>query len=99
MRQQNNCRSSTTLSLQWLRLATLCLGTIALTLLAGCSRKQSAPIDGAALFHQKCASCHNDDNDMRAPVPAALHQMSKGTIMAALKSGRMKWQGKFLSEA
>jgi len=35
---------------------------------------------------------------MRAPVPMALHQMSRGTILAALKSGRMKWQGKFLSE-
>ena len=74
-----------------------CIGI--LTLLAGCSRKQAPPLDGAALFQQKCASCHNEDNDMRAPVPMTLHQMSRGTIVAALKSGRMKWQGRFLSEA
>jgi len=70
----------------------------ALSLLSGCSRGQHPQIDGAALFQQKCASCHRVDNDMRAPVPETLHRMSKGTILAALKSGRMKWQGKFLSE-
>jgi polyvinyl alcohol dehydrogenase (cytochrome) len=36
---------------------------------------------------------------MRAPVPESLHQMSKPAIMIALKSGRMKWEAKFLSEA
>src|SRR5579872_4704784 len=70
----------------------------ALGLLSGCSRGRHPQIDGAALFQQKCASCHRDDNDMRAPVPEALHQMSRETILAALKSGRMRWQGKFLSQ-
>jgi len=36
---------------------------------------------------------------MRAPVPEALHQMSKPAILATLKTGRMKWEAKFLSEA
>ncbi len=65
----------------------------------GCSRKQVPPPDGAALFAKNCASCHRADNDMRAPLPEALHQMSKPAILIALKSGRMKWEAKFLSEA
>ena len=36
---------------------------------------------------------------MRAPEPEALRQMTKGTILAALESGRMKWEGKLLSKA
>ena len=70
-------------------------------LLAGCSRKQAAvaPPDGSALFTQKCASCHSPNNDMRAPEPQALREMSRSTILAALDSGRMRWQGKLLSKA
>ena len=78
----------------------LLLGFGAAIALQGCSRKQvpAAP-DGAALFAQKCASCHKANNDMRAPEPEALRQMSRATILAALDSGRMRWQGKFLSKA
>jgi polyvinyl alcohol dehydrogenase (cytochrome) len=36
---------------------------------------------------------------MRAPLPEALHQMSKPAIFAALKSGRMRWEAKFLADA
>jgi polyvinyl alcohol dehydrogenase (cytochrome) len=36
---------------------------------------------------------------MRAPEPEALRQMSRASILAALDSGRMRWQGKFLSKA
>lgn len=36
---------------------------------------------------------------MRAPEPQALHQMTKDTILAALESGRMRWEGKLLSKA
>lgn len=36
---------------------------------------------------------------MRAPEPEALRQMSKASIRTALDSGRMKWEGKFLSKA
>jgi polyvinyl alcohol dehydrogenase (cytochrome) len=64
-----------------------------------CSRKQSAPPDGATLFAQKCATCHKPNNDMRAPAPEALHHMTKTAIMAALESGRMKWEGRLLTSA
>jgi polyvinyl alcohol dehydrogenase (cytochrome) len=65
----------------------------------GCSRKQVPQPDGAALFAQQCAGCHEKNNDMRAPEPEALHQMSKASILAALESGRMKWEGKRLSKS
>ena len=68
--------------------------------LAGCSRKQKAPLpDGADLFAQKCVGCHSPHNDMRAPAPQELHRMSKRTILAALDSGPMKFEGKLLSKA
>jgi polyvinyl alcohol dehydrogenase (cytochrome) len=68
--------------------------------LTGCSRKDTAPaIDAAALFEKRCASCHNEGNDMRAPEPEALRQMSQSAIRAALDSGRMKWEAKTLSKA
>jgi polyvinyl alcohol dehydrogenase (cytochrome) len=68
--------------------------------LVGCSQKEAptAP-DAAALFTKKCASCHQANNDMRAPAPEALRQMAKASILAALETGRMKWEGKFLSPA
>jgi polyvinyl alcohol dehydrogenase (cytochrome) len=75
----------------WLGLA-LCL--------SGCSKKQTAAApDGAALFTKKCASCHQPNNDMRAPTPEALRQMTRASIVTALESGRMRWEGKFLSKA
>src|SRR5579862_3030468 len=78
--------------------ATVMVGAI---LLQGCSRKQTAaaPPDGKALFAKKCAGCHNENNDMRAPVPEDLHQMSKASIFTAMESGRMRWEAKFLSKA
>jgi polyvinyl alcohol dehydrogenase (cytochrome) len=36
---------------------------------------------------------------MRAPALEALRQMTKASILAALETGRMKWEGKFLSKA
>ena len=74
-----------------------------LILVQGCSKKASAPPpDGAALFTKKCGNCHEAreaNNDARAPAPEALRQMSQSSILAALNSGRMKWEGKFLSKA
>jgi polyvinyl alcohol dehydrogenase (cytochrome) len=68
--------------------------------LTGCSRKPTPPApDGAALFTKKCAGCHRPGSNMRAPEPEALRQMTRASIFAALKSGRMKWEAKFLSTA
>jgi polyvinyl alcohol dehydrogenase (cytochrome) len=36
---------------------------------------------------------------MRAPAVEALRQMSRGSILAALESGRMRWEGKLLSRS
>jgi len=36
---------------------------------------------------------------MRAPEPEALHQMAKSSILAALNSGRMKWEARGLTKA
>jgi len=69
-------------------------------ILWGCSRKpKHPPIDAAALFAKRCASCHREGNDMRAPEPQALQEMSKSTILGALDSGRMKWEAKSLDKA
>lgn len=76
------------------------LAVCALMVSTGCSRKKNTPpLDGAALFAHECANCHKPDNDMRAPEPEALRQMSKASILTALESGRMKWEGKRLSKA
>jgi polyvinyl alcohol dehydrogenase (cytochrome) len=83
----------------YLRGLLLCL-LLSIIEISGCSRK-SAPAapDGAALFTKKCANCHESNSDTRAPAQEALRQMSRGAIYAALDTGRMKWEGKFLSKA
>jgi polyvinyl alcohol dehydrogenase (cytochrome) len=68
--------------------------------LQGCSRKPNFPApDGAALFVKRCSTCHSAGNDMRAPEPAALHLMSQRFILAALNSGRMKFESKGMTKA
>ncbi len=53
--------------------------------------------DGAALYQKNCAMCHRPDSGTRAPVPEALSQMSRQTILAALVTGSMKAQGAALT--
>lgn len=77
-------------------LLALCIGSI--VKLQGCSRRQAPSLDGAVVFQKKCASCHQRDaSEMRAPPLEALRQMTRSAILAALESGRMKWEGRFLS--
>jgi len=64
-----------------------------------CTRRTPSTVDAAALFKRRCAGCHRDDNDMRAPEPEALRQMSRSAIRLALQSGRMKWEARTLSSA
>ena len=74
------------------------LCVVALISFSGCSRKSNnQPIDAASLFKKRCASCHRDDNDMRAPEPEALRQMSQSAIRLTLQTGRMKWEARGLS--
>src|SRR5271166_3564325 len=56
-----------------------------------------APPDGASLYKQRCAMCHDRSAETRAPAPAALRQMSTANIVRALESGIMKDQGAALS--
>ncbi|MBV9182706.1 MAG: PQQ-binding-like beta-propeller repeat protein, partial [Acidobacteria bacterium] len=78
---------------------TLLLFAAGLIVLWGCSQKpRHLPVDARAIFARRCASCHRDGNDMRAPEPEALREMSKGAILAALESGRMKWEAKSLGK-
>lgn len=81
------------------RPAWLCLCLLLLSSIPGCTRKPApAPVDGAALFKSDCAGCHHNDNGMRAPEPAALKEMSRRSILAALRTGNMSWEGKKLKE-
>ena len=73
--------------------------TLGVLCFPGCSRKPNTPpLDGSALFVKRCSSCHSPSNDMRAPEPAALHLMSQRFILAALNSGRMKFEAKGLTK-
>ena len=53
--------------------------------------------DGANLFQSHCYSCHHSGSGYAAPTLDQLHQMSKGSILLALESGRMKAQGSQLT--
>jgi len=49
--------------------------------------------DSAGLFQKHCAGCHRPDSATRAPLPEAMAQMSRQTILTALETGSMKTQG------
>jgi polyvinyl alcohol dehydrogenase (cytochrome) len=63
-----------------------CLPVIAAILLfenlAPSARAQAA--DGATLFKEHCATCHNGDSNTRAPSPETLHQRSPEAVLTAL---------------
>jgi polyvinyl alcohol dehydrogenase (cytochrome) len=50
-------------------------------------------LDGAAVFQQKCAMCHLNSKETRAPSQAVLGQLSRGYIQRSLESGDMKSVG------
>jgi len=54
--------------------------------------------DGAALFQQHCAACHESGAN-RAPQTAALKQMSADNVLFALKTGSMAQMGAGLTQA
>ncbi len=59
----------------------------------------AAAPDGAALYKQRCAMCHDRSGETRAPAPGVLRQMSAENIVRSLESGIMKEQGAALSVA
>jgi polyvinyl alcohol dehydrogenase (cytochrome) len=58
-----------------------------------------APPDGASIYQQRCAACHDKSAETRAPAASALRQMTPENIVRALESGLMKDQGAVLSAA
>lgn len=60
---------------------------------------QAADTDGAALYKDRCAICHEASAETRAPAPAALRQMSAENVVRSLESRLMKEQGATLSAA
>jgi polyvinyl alcohol dehydrogenase (cytochrome) len=53
--------------------------------------------DGAALYKDHCALCHDRSAETRAPAPTALREMSPENIVHALESGVMQEQGRALA--
>src|SRR5579871_2480741 len=68
-----------------------------LALFGAMSLLYAADPDGAALYKQHCAVCHEVSGQTRAPNPAALHRMSPDNIVRALESGVMQEQGASLT--
>ena len=55
------------------------------------------PRDGAAIYKQQCAKCHEDPDQPRAPRPREMTSFSPSFILRALQSGVMMPQGLRLS--
>ena len=72
---------------------------LSLVLLAAAGPAFGADPDGAALYQQHCASCHDASAVTRAPAPAALRLMSPENIVRSLETGAMKAQGAPLDAA
>src|SRR5690349_1043247 len=71
----------------------------AVLVFTGCSHKSPPPpVNAGAVFATKCATCHFEGNAIRAPEPDALRNMSRAAIFSALKSGRMRWEGRTLAD-
>src|SRR5216684_1343372 len=68
-----------------------------LGLLVGVSLCFAAGPDGAALYKERCAVCHEISGQTRAPALAALRRMSPENVIRSLESGLMKEQGAALS--
>jgi polyvinyl alcohol dehydrogenase (cytochrome) len=53
--------------------------------------------DGAKLFQEHCAGCHEPFNAVRAPWPQTLQLMTAQNILQALETGKMQAQGATMS--
>jgi len=56
-----------------------------------------AQADGAAIYRSRCAACHDNSAQTRAPAPESLRAMSPEDVVRALNSGTMKQQGALLT--
>src|SRR4051812_29133195 len=53
--------------------------------------------DGAALYTQRCASCHEGGQVTRAPAREIIAALTPDRIVGALESGTMRVQGESLT--
>ncbi len=74
-------------------------GALLLALIASLASFPLHAQDGAALYRERCAACHDRSAETRAPAPSALRQMSPENVVRALESGLMKEQGASLTAA
>ena len=65
---------------------------------SGAARAPAPPADGASVYLNNCASCHNND-DPRIPSAATLRQRTPEAVLDALTTGVMRAQGAELTEA
>jgi polyvinyl alcohol dehydrogenase (cytochrome) len=83
----------------------LIVSLLALTLIYGwgwntAAQQQTgkdAPLDGAKLYEQRCAMCHDNAQD-RTPPKAMIARRSPDEVIAALTSGSMRTQANGLKE-
>jgi polyvinyl alcohol dehydrogenase (cytochrome) len=71
---------------------------LALTAAGPALAQSTASAEGAPLYRERCAGCH-ESGAARAPDLATLRQMSPDRVLSSLKSGSMSTQGQGLSEA
>ena len=75
-----------------------CAAALAAGVAVGRAQGPLPPVDGATLFRDHCATCH-DGGDPRAPGRDALRARAPQAIVDALSSGSMRYQGMALSGA
>jgi polyvinyl alcohol dehydrogenase (cytochrome) len=71
---------------------------LALTTAGQAFAQSAASAEGAPLYRERCAGCH-EGGAARAPDLATLRQMSPDRVLSSLKSGSMSTQGQGLSDA
>jgi polyvinyl alcohol dehydrogenase (cytochrome) len=72
---------------------------LALLTAATAALSPAADPDGASLYRERCALCHEASTQTRAPSPASLKMMSAENVVRALETGLMKEQGASLTAA
>jgi mono/diheme cytochrome c family protein len=65
--------------------------------LIACAVGFGAGPDGAAIYRDSCAACHDSPAQSRAPAAASFQMTSPENIVRALESGLMKEQGASLT--
>ena len=76
----------------------IALGVVLAGIWQGRTGAQTTAPDGAKLYEQRCAVCHDNPQD-RIPPKSVLARRSADEVIAALTTGSMKTQASGLKEA